>query len=43
MAPEIFESKPYSIKADVYSFAVNKLNINIKDCYVGDMCQRNTL
>jgi len=25
MAPEIFENKDYTIKADVYSFAVKKL------------------
>lgn len=27
MAPEIFDSKPYSTKADIYSFGVNKIDI----------------
>lgn len=30
MAPEIFDSKPYSIKADVYSFGVTYTYILIK-------------
>ncbi len=27
MAPEIFDSKPYSTKADIYSFGVNNIDI----------------
>ena len=31
MAPEIFESKPYTIKADVYSFGVVLWEICTRD------------
>ena len=35
MAPEIFENKDYSTKADVYSFAVsNNFNVYLKLRYV---------
>lgn len=33
MAPEIFESIPYSIKADVYSFGVSCNNIFYRSFY----------
>lgn len=37
MAPEIFESKPYTIKADVFSFGV--LDIQIFRLYFGKCAQ----
>ncbi len=44
MAPEIFESKPYSIKADVYSFGVNlKMYVILIDSIMGNMFKRNSL
>lgn len=50
MAPEIFENKPYSLKADVYSFGANNLiilliyvfNYNL-DCSLGNLFKRNSL
>ena len=47
MAPEIFENKPYSLKADVYSFGVKKNNflniLVILDCFMGNMFKRDPL
>ena len=40
MAPEVIESSPYSFSADVYSFGVY---IYYKDCFMGDMFQKNSL
>lgn len=36
MAPETLENKPYTHKADVYSYGVNHSFNNILDCLVGD-------
>ena len=49
MAPEIFENKDYTIKADVYSFAVNfetekvPPQLKILDCVVWDNNERDTI
>ena len=46
MAPEIFTHKKYSIKSDVYAYAVNKnlslVNI-VLDSFVGNNLQGNSL
>jgi serine/threonine protein kinase len=42
MAPEIFESKPYTIKADVYSFGVIINRKLIKKIVLWEICSRET-
>lgn len=42
MAPEIFESKPYTIKADVYSFGVFIILIILTQIVLWEICTRDT-
>ncbi len=40
MAPEVIENKQYTLKADVFSYGVNTINI---DHYMGNMYEKNSL
>lgn len=46
MAPEIFENKPYSLKADVYSFGVIfstlSIKFHVKQIILWEICARET-
>ena len=44
MAPETLENKAYTHKADVYSYGVIIISLNLSiDCSVGDNLQRTTI